>query len=113
MKKQTKPMINTKLKKDDQVVVVSGADRGKRGKILFIDKKRNRVVVEGVNKRNKYIKQQQEGQKSGQVTIEFPINITNVMLFCEKCKKPTRIGIAVSEKEKTRTCKKCGKSLEK
>ncbi len=103
----------TKLKKDDQVVVISGADKGRRGKVLFIDKRKNRVVVEGVNKRSKYIKQQQEGGKSGMVTIEFPINISNIMPFCEKCKKASRISISVKDKEKTRTCKKCGKSLEK
>ena len=112
MKSKLKVPIKTKLKVNDQVVVVSGSDRGRKGKILFVDKKGGRVIVEGVNKRNKYVKATQEGQKSGLVNMEFPIKISNVMLFCEKCKKPTRIGIEFKDDNKSRKCNKCGKSLD-
>lgn len=105
--------IKSKLKVNDNVVVINGAESGKRGKILKVDRVRGRVIVEGINKRNKYFRANQENPKGGMVNIEFPIALSNVMIFCEKCKKPTRIGIEISEKSKTRICKKCGKSLDK
>lgn len=112
MKKNMNTKINTKLKVNDQVVVISGADRGRRGKVLLVDPQRARIVIEGVNKRNKFVRATQEGAKSGMVSMEFPINISNVMIFCEKCKKGRRVGIERKENSKTRVCKKCGKSLD-
>jgi large subunit ribosomal protein L24 len=107
-------MIRTRLKKDDQVVVLTGTDKGKRGKILFVDRKNARVIVEGINKKTKYLKQGQEGQKGQMVQIEYPINISNVSYFCDKCKKGTRIGIDIKDAStKARICKKCGKSIDK
>ena len=105
--------IKTRLKREDNVVVISGSERGKRGKVLNIDRKKGRVIVEGINKRNKFIRATQENPKGGAVTLEFPINLTNVMIFCDKCKKPVRIGIELKDNAKSRVCKKCGKSLDK
>lgn len=106
-------MVKTKLKKEDQVVVISGNDRGKRGKVLLVDEKKNRVVVEGINKRKKNLKQNQtQDGKGGIIQIEFPINLSNVMYFCEKCKKGVRLGVEVNDKSKARVCKKCGKKLD-
>lgn len=105
--------IKTKLKKDDNVVVISGADRGRRGKILSINTTKGRVIVEGVNKRKKFLRANQENPKGNLVNIEFPINISNIMIFCEKCKKGVRVGVELKENSKTRICKKCGKSLDK
>ena len=104
---------NTSLKKNDSVVVKSGAFKGKRGKVLKINKDDGRVVVEGINKRNKYIRPSQEHPQGGMVNIEFPIHISNVMYFCDKCKKGIRIGVEIKEKSKSRVCSKCGKSLDK
>ncbi len=104
---------NTRLKIDDTVVVTAGSDRGRRGKILKLDRKNGRVIVEGVNKKKKYIRASQENPKGGVLTIEFPIDLSNVMLFCEKCKKGVRVGVEVKDKNKTRVCRKCGKSLDK
>lgn len=106
-------IIKTRIKKDDTVIVKTGADSGKRGKVLSIDKKKGRIIVEGINKRNKFFKKTQEHPKGGVQNKEFPINISNVMLFCEKCKKGVRIGIEMKNDEKTRVCRKCGKSLDK
>ncbi len=103
----------TKLKVNDNVVVVSGADRGKRGKILKIDANSSRVIVEGINKKTKYLRATQENPQGGMVNIEFPIHISNVMLFCEKSKKPTRVGIEITDKSKNRISKKSGKSIDK
>ena len=104
---------NTSLKKNDSVVVKSGAFKGKRGKILKISKESGRVVVEGVNKRNKYLKPSQEHPQGGMVNIEFPIHISNVMYFCDKCKKGIRMGVEIKDKSKFRVCRSCGKSLDK
>ena len=79
--------VKTKLKVKDNVVVVSGSNRGKRGKVLKIDSVKGRIIVEGVNKRNKYLKPSQENPQGRMVNLEFPIHISNVMYFCDKCKK--------------------------
>ncbi len=105
-------MIKTKMKKNDNVVVISGKDRGRRGKILFIDKKKGRAIIEGINKKKKYVRPSQEYPKGGVISLEYPINLSNVMLFCEKCKKGVRLGIKEKDDNKTRTCVKCGKSFD-
>ncbi|HPJ36850.1 MAG TPA: 50S ribosomal protein L24 [Spirochaetota bacterium] len=100
------------IKKNDNVVVISGKDRGSRGKVLFVDTKRGRVVIEGVNKKKKFLRPSNENPKGGVISIEYPINISNVMVFCEKCKKAVRLGIEVSGDKKVRVCKKCNKTLD-
>ncbi|MCP4137131.1 MAG: 50S ribosomal protein L24 [bacterium] len=100
------------MKLNDSVVIISGSDRGRRGKVLHIDRRDGRVIVEGINKKQKYVRPTQENPKGGVLKKEFPIDISNVMLFCEKCKKGVRIEIKVNEKSKSRNCKKCGKSLD-
>ncbi len=103
---------SSKLKVNDNVIVITGSDRGRKGKILRIDRKNGRVIVEGVNKRNKNVKATQENPKGGKINIEFPINISNVQLYCDKCKKGSRIGIQQKEDNKTRVCRECGKSFD-
>ena len=105
--------VKTKFKKNDSVVVISGSDRGKRGRILKVDKTKGRVIVEGVNKRKKYFKPSQENPKGRLDNIEFPVHISNIMYFCDKCKKGTRIGINQTEKAKVRVCESCSKSIDK
>jgi large subunit ribosomal protein L24 len=92
--------VKTKLKVSDNVVVISGTEKGKRGKILKVNKDKGRVIIEGINKRNKFVKATQENPKGGVVNLEFPIALSNVMFFCEKCKKPTRIGIEFKDNAK-------------
>ncbi len=92
-------MIKTKLRKDDQIVVISGSDKGKRGKILFIDKKRGRVIVEGINKRTKLMKANKDNPKGGALKMEFPIDISNVMFFSDKKKKGLRLNSSIREKK--------------
>jgi large subunit ribosomal protein L24 len=103
----------TKLKINDNVVVISGSNKGKRGKVLKIDKIKGRIIVEGVNKRNKYLKPSQENPQGRMINLEFPINISNVMYFCDKCKKGIRIGVELKDKTKTRICRSCSKSIDK
>jgi large subunit ribosomal protein L24 len=103
---------DTRIKAKDNVVVNSGADRGRRGKVLKVSAKNGRIIVEGINKKSKYIKPGPEQPKGGKVNVEFPIDISNVMIFCDKCKKGVRIGIQYKDKIKVRVCKKCGKNLD-
>lgn len=103
----------SKLKINDNVVVISGSNKGKRGKILKMDKAKGRVIVEGVNKRNKHLKPSQENPQGRMVNLEYPINISNVMYFCDKCKKGIRIGIEIKDKSRTRICRSCSKSIDK
>jgi large subunit ribosomal protein L24 len=100
-----------KLQKDDEVVVIAGKDKGKKGKILAIDKKRDRVFVEGVNKRKRFVRPTQENPQGGQIEIEFPIHISNVMFFDSKKKSGVRVGFKVSKDSKVRISRPEGKEI--
>lgn len=99
-----------KIKKGDNIIVVTGADKGKKGKVLSIDRTRGRVVVEGVKIVKKHLKAR--GNTKGQ-TIEIPasVNISNVMFFDEKSKKGTRIGYSKVNNKKVRISKKSGQEI--
>ncbi len=92
-----------KIKKGDTVLIITGKDRGKKGKVLNAFPKQNRVSVEGVNILRKHVRAK-EAEKKGQV-VEFPapINVSNVKFFHTKCKNAARLA----EKKGTRICKKC------
>ena len=104
------------IKKDDKVIVLSGKDKGKQGKVLSADPKALKVVVEGVNVATKHQKPQKQGQDGGIIKIETPIYVSKVQLVCPKCGKATRVGHkivkkTISGKEKNvsiRVCKQCG-----
>ncbi|KGG81013.1 50S ribosomal protein L24 [Caloranaerobacter azorensis H53214] len=101
------------VKKGDTVVVISGKDKGKKGKVLTAMPKRNRVIVEGVNMQTKHTKPSQKSPQGGIIHQEGPIHVSNVMLYCEKDKKGVRVGYKVLENgEKVRVCKKCGEVLD-
>ena len=102
---------NKKIKKNDNVIVVTGKDRGRRGKVLFIDSKKSRVLVEGVNKKKKYVKPSQENPKGGVITLEYAISVSNVMVFCEKCKKGVRVAYNLKDDKKVRVCSHCKKEI--
>lgn len=102
--------MNTKLKRDDQVELVAGKDRGKTGKILRLDRRSGKVLVEGLNQRKKTVRPKKQGDKGGIIDIEAPLDISNVMIVCKKCGK-SRIGIKQEKKAKKRICKKCGDVL--
>jgi len=103
-------MIETKLKKDDQVMVISGREKGKTGRILQIDKERGRVIVEGLNMKKKTMKPRNEQDKGGITEIEGSIHISNVMLVTKKGEK-TRAGYSVVEGKKVRIAKKTGEKI--
>lgn len=101
-----------KIRKGDTVEIMNGRfeDKGKRGEVIRVDQKDNRVVVQGVNLRKKHQRQvQAQGRTMSPGIIEFegPIHISNVMLVCPKCDEPTRVGIQREGGESIRVCKRC------
>lgn len=104
--------MSIKFRKNDIVKVISGKDRGKKGKVLQVFPREDKVVVEGVNMTAKNVRAKRMGEKGQVVRYNAPINISNVMLFCSKCNKAVRVGYMVTkEKKKVRICKKCKQTL--
>ena len=100
------------IKRDDKVIVLSGKDKGKQGKVLSADPKAMKVVVEGVNVATKHQKPQKQGQDGGIIKVETPIYACKVMVVCPKCNKPTRVAHKVgADGKKVRVCKHCGAEL--
>ena len=96
------------IKKDDKVVVLSGKDKGKQGKILVSDPKAAKVVVEGVNVATKHQKPRKQGEEGGIIKVETPIYASKVQLVCPKCGKATRVAHKIVNGKKVRVCKQCG-----
>ena len=107
------PGKNLNVKKGDTVMVVTGKDKSKTGKILQILPKKEGVLVEGLNKVKRHTKAR--GNESGGILEkEAPIHHSNVMMYCGKCKKPVRTRIkALEDGKKTRICVKCGEAFDK
>ena len=102
------------IKRDDKVVVISGKDKGKKGKVLVAEPKAGRVVVEKINMVSKHEKPKGQGKPGGIVHQEAPIYASKVMLVCGKCGLPTRIAFKLLDnKSKVRVCKKCGETFDK
>jgi large subunit ribosomal protein L24 len=104
-----------RIKTDDTVEVIAGKDKGERGKVVSVVNKDNRVVVEGINILKKHQKAQQAGRQQVQAQIlefEGPVHMSNVMLVCPNCDKPTRVGFRFTDDgRKTRFCKKCDSNI--
>jgi len=97
------------VKKGDQVVVLSGKDKGKQGEVLTAKPAEGKVIVEGVAVVKKATRPNPANQQGGIVEQEAAIDVSNVMLICPSCGKPTRVGHAKdAEGHKVRVCKKCG-----
>ncbi len=100
------------VKKGDTVFILTGRDRGKRGAILSAIPKRDRVVVEKVNLMKRHQRPSPQFPEGGIITTEAPIHVSNVMLVCSSCDKPTRVGKKFLEDgSKVRYCKRCGATL--
>jgi large subunit ribosomal protein L24 len=97
-----------KIRKDDTVILLAGKDRGKTGKVLTVFPKKGRILVQGVNFVKKHARRTREDQQGGIIQKESSIAVSNLMVVCQKCGKPTRIGFTVlSDGTKTRICRKC------
>ncbi len=102
------------VKKGDQVVVISGKDIGKKGKVLSASPKTGKIIVEGVAVATKHKKPRAMGQPGGIIKQETPIYASKVMLICPRCGKPTRLAHKLLEDgSKVRLCKKCGETFDK
>jgi large subunit ribosomal protein L24 len=107
-------MASMHVKKDDQVVVVSGKDKGKKGKVLVASPKGGKIIIEKVNMLTKHTRPKKQGQTGGIIHQEGPVNASNVMLVCGKCHKATRIAYKkLEDGSKVRVCKKCGETFDK
>ena len=101
-------MAKMHVKTGDNVVIISGKDKGNQGKVVAVSPKEGKVIVEGLNIVTKHMKPRQMGQQGGIVKAEAPMYACKVMPVCPKCGKATRVGHAVNEGKKVRVCKKCG-----
>ena len=101
------------IKKGDNVVVIAGKDKGKKGKVLEVSPKTGRVVVEDVNVLSKHKKPRSAQDKGGIVKTAHPIEASNVMVVCANCGKATRVAHKELDGKNARICKKCGASLDK
>jgi len=102
--------IKYKLRKEDQVQVIAGKDKGKQGKIIKIDREKGRAIVAGVNMVKKAQKKRKQTDRGGIVEIEAALDLSNLMIVCRKC-GPTRIGYKIEGDAKKRVCRKCGEAL--
>jgi len=96
-----------KIRKDDKVLVVSGKDKGKTGKVVKVLPLDEMVVVEGINVRKKHLRPKKEGQKWQIVERSLPFHVSNVQLICGNCEKPVRVAYKIEAQKKVRVCKKC------
>ncbi len=108
-------MAGLKVKKGDNVYILSGNDKGKTGKVLSVNPKNSTVIVEGIAVATKHKKPRGVKEQGGILHIEAPIDASNVMVVCDSCKKPTKVGAKVTgegkDAVKVRVCKKCGAEL--
>ncbi|WBW98004.1 50S ribosomal protein L24 [Oceanirhabdus sp. W0125-5] len=100
------------VRRNDKVIVVSGKDKGKIGEVISVQPKVGKVLVKDVNIVTKHQKPSRQNMQGGMVQMEAPIYSSKVMLYCDKCKKATRISKKILEDgSKVRVCKKCGETL--
>jgi large subunit ribosomal protein L24 len=96
------------IRANDSVIVIAGADRGTRGKVLRVDHESGKVVVEGVSRVYKHVRRSQRNPQGGRLSREMPIPLSNVALICSACGAATRVGARyLADGSKERYCKKC------
>jgi large subunit ribosomal protein L24 len=107
--------VEINVRKNDRVIVVTGKDKGKTGRVIEVQPRRHKVLVEGVNMVKRHLKANaRRGVRGGILDREAPIDVSNVMLVCPHCGAPTRAGRQVlGNGVRTRACKKCGAAIEK
>lgn len=98
-----------KLHRGDHIIVTAGKDKGRRGTVLKILPRKDKVIVKGMNMYKKHLKPRQDGQDGRIIERERPLTSANVAVVCQKCKQPTRIGYRIGRDDrKVRICRKCG-----
>ncbi len=100
------------IRRDDLVVVIAGDDKGARAKVLRVDPRKGRAIVEGVNRVYKHLRRSRKNPQGGRLEIEAPIAISNLQVVCPKCNKGVRLGLkSEAEGKKRRVCRTCGADL--
>jgi large subunit ribosomal protein L24 len=101
------------IRKNDNVLVIAGKDRGKKGKVRFAYPKKGRVLVEGINFIKRHSRARGQARQAGIIEREAPINISNVMLLCNKCNQPARVGSRLlADGKRVRVCRSCGEVID-
>jgi len=102
-----------KIRKNDTVLVIAGKDKGKKGKVRVAYPEDERVLVEGVNFIKRHMRAMRQARQAGIIEREAPIHVSDVMLLCSKCNRPTRIGFRfLADGRKTRSCRSCGEVID-
>jgi len=100
------------IKTDDTVIVLSGRDKGKEGKVMRVDPKAGKAIVEGISVAKRHKKPRREGEPGGIISLETPIYVSKLMRVCPKCEKPTRPAHKIKDDgKKVRVCKKCAAEI--
>jgi large subunit ribosomal protein L24 len=99
------------IRKDDEVQVLSGKDRGARGRVVRVLPREGRVMVEGIARAKKHARPSKQRQQGGIIDIEQYVDISNIAVVCGSCGLPTRVGYRFDDDDKIRVCRKCGKDL--
>jgi len=100
-----------RIKKGDIVLIISGKDRGRKGKVIEAFPKQDRLIVEGINLKKKHMKPKKSGEKGQIVEMPGPLNVSDVKIICSKCGKAVRTGYELKGKKKYRICKKCKQEI--
>ena len=102
-----------KIRKNDTVLVIAGKDRGKKGKVRFAYPRKDRAIVEGVNMIKRHSRAQGAARQAGIIELEAPLHVSNLMLICTKCDKPTRVGFSVlDDGKRVRICRVCQETID-
>ena len=110
----TRASINYKIRKGDIVLVRTGKDKGKTGKVLEVSRAENRAFVEKLNMIKRHMKPSQKQRQGGIIEKEAPIQISNLVVICQNCSKSTRTGMRrLEDGDKLRYCKKCGEIIDR
>lgn len=101
------------IHKDDNVLVIAGKDKGKKGKVRFVYPRKQQVIIEGINFIKKHSKARGAVKQAGIIDLEAPLDVSNVMFVCGKCNKPVRVGMQKLEDGRSvRYCRSCGEVID-
>ncbi len=100
-----------KIKKNDTVLITSGKDKGRTGKVLKVLPQEDSILIEGINLVKKHVRPKKSGEKGQIVKKPVPLHISNTKLICPKCKKAAKIVHKIEKEKKYRVCKKCGQEI--
>jgi len=102
-----------KIRRNDTVIIIAGKDKGKKGKVRRVLPKKNGVVVEGLNMIKRHSRTGGGARQKGLIELEAPVHVSSVMLLCNKCGKPTRVGFRfLDDGRKVRICYSCGEVID-